>query len=246
MSTKTVDPRELEKFSKDSDLWWDETGPFAPLHRLNPARLAYVRAQILSHLKIQESHKNPLKNIKILDAGCGGGLVCEPLARLGADVHGADADSRAIETAKAHAEESGPKITYHNKESTDLIDKYRNYFDIILALEILEHVADPALFVQSCFDLLRPGGLIVFSTLNRTPQSFVQGIVAAEYLLRWVPRGTHNWKKFMKPSELSACVRQSGGQVRDVTGITYHPFSGSFRISPYRSDVNYFLCATKS
>jgi 2-polyprenyl-6-hydroxyphenyl methylase/3-demethylubiquinone-9 3-methyltransferase len=239
--TKSVNAQEVSKFSKDASHWWDENGPFAPLHRLNPARLSYIKAQICGHYGLDEQSLKPFKDLTILDIGCGGGLVCEPLARMGGDVTGIDADPVAIDVAKNHAADAGLKIQYHNKSAEELKTKY----DAVLALEIIEHVDDPAAFVKACTKLLKPGGIIIFSTLNRTAKSFAFGIVAAEYILNWVPRGTHDWKKFIRPSELSKHVKAAGLTPQNISGLSYSPLENDFRISKTDTSVNYFLSAAK-
>ncbi len=228
----TVDLKEIQHFSKDSAQWWDENGPFKPLHRLNPVRIGYIKAQILKHFAT-------LEGLKILDVGCGGGLVCEPLTRLGAHITGIDADPVAIETAQSHAAESGLSIPYIHGAVEDLTETY----DIVLALEIVEHVADIRTFVQAIANRLNPNGLAIFSTLNRTPKSFALGIVAAEYILRWVPRRTHSWKKFITPAELSRMCRTSALSPIDITGLMFNPCTGDFTLSKRDIAVNYFLSA---
>ncbi len=239
MSNKSIKQKEIEKFSKDAPQWWDEHGPFAPLHRLNPARLQYIRAQIDGHYGLDVKSLKPFKELKILDIGCGGGLTSEPLARLGADVTGIDADPVAIELARKHAGQSGLKIEYLNIAAEDLKIKY----DAVLALEIIEHVQDPGSFVKNCAKLVKPGGIIIFSTLNRTAKSFALGIVAAEYVLQWVPRGTHEWKKFIRTSELSKFARGAGLRPQNISGLVYSPLENDFRISETDMSVNYFLTA---
>lgn len=186
-----------------------------------------------------------LKGLSVLDIGCGGGLVCEPMARLGADVTGIDADGTGIDAAKTHASLMGLKIDY-KAASTDTLKKQTPSFDIVLALEIIEHVTDIDAFVNDTLALCKPGGLVIFSTLNRTPKSFALGIVAAEYILGWVPKGTHRWKKFVKPSELSRAVRVHGGDILDICGMTFHPAKNTFRLSPGDLDVNYFMAVKKT
>ncbi|MGB4056960.1 MAG: bifunctional 2-polyprenyl-6-hydroxyphenol methylase/3-demethylubiquinol 3-O-methyltransferase UbiG [Alphaproteobacteria bacterium] len=237
----TVLTAEIEKFSKDADRWWDENGPFAPLHRLNPARMSYIRQQICAHYTLSQTNLKPFKTLKILDVGCGGGLVSEPMARLGASITGIDADPIAIPVAKKHAEQSNLKINYSNQEIKDL----QSTFDVILALEIIEHVENPTDFVKSVAKALKPGGLAIFSTLNRTPKSYALGIVAAEYILRLVPRGTHEWQRFLKPSELASHIRKAGMEPADVSGLIYRPLSREFEISKNDVAVNYFMTATK-
>lgn len=273
-----ADPKEIENFAKDSAHWWDDKGPFAPLHRLNPVRLAHIRQQIDAHYGLDGKSLKPFTGLSILDAGCGGGLVCEPMARLGGDVTGVDADSNAIRVARDHAQQGGLDIQYIAGTTFDLLTPSPSprtrgpslslkgegrsanslslkgegwgeglAFDVVLALEIAEHVPDLQAFVQSCVDLCKPGGLIIFSTLNRTPKSFALGIVAAEYILRWVPRGTHDWKKFIKPSELARALSQAGATPGDMTGLVYDPLATqNFRLSASDLSVNYFMSATRA
>lgn len=237
----SINPDEIARFSKDAAHWWDESGPFAPLHRMNPARLSYMRGQICAHFGLDMQSLKPFGKLSVLDIGCGGGLIAEPMARLGANVTGVDADAKAIEVAKAHAEKSGLKISYEAKAAEDLNKAY----DVVLALEIAEHVESTQEFVESCARLAKPGGMVLFSTLNRTARSFALGIVAAEYILRWVPRGTHDWKKFIKPSELARAARQSGLAPQDISGVVFNPVSGEFAVSKTDMTVNYFLSAAK-
>lgn len=236
----SVNQEEIRQFSKDAAYWWDENGPFKPLHRLNPTRIGYIKSQICKHFDLDEQTFQPFEGLSILDIGCGGGLVCEPMARMGGTVTGADADPVAIEVAKEHAKEGNLKITYENKPA-EALDKT---YDVVLALEIIEHVDNPQDFVKNCAKLLKPGGIIIFSTLNRTAKSFALGIVAAEYIMRWVPAGTHEWKKFIRPSELSRMVRVALLYPREIKGMIYRPLSGEFVMSDTDLDVNYFLSAT--
>ena len=240
--TNSVDQKEIQQFSKDSDRWWDESGPFAPLHRLNPVRLSYIKAQICEHYDRDVVDLDALKVLDILDVGCGGGLVCEPLARLGGNVSGADADARAIAVAKSHAKENGLKVKYENKPAEEI----GKQFDVVLALEIIEHVKSPDEFVKSISNLVKPGGLVIFSTLNRNPNSFLLGIVAAEYILRWVPKGTHSWKKFIRPSELSRFGRAAGLKPHNITGLIFNPLKSEFLLSKNDLDVNYLLTTKKT
>ena len=237
----SIDAQEIENFSKDAGQWWDENGPFKPLHRLNPVRLSYIKAQICKVFERDVDDLKALKGLDILDVGCGGGLVCEPLARLGGNVTGADADAAAIDVAQDHAKASGLKIEYLNKPAEEIDQQ----FDVVLALEIIEHVADPQEFVESVAKLAKPGGLVIFSTLNRNPKSFLLGIVAAEYILRWVPQGTHNWNKFVRPSELAKMGRQTGLEAQDITGLIFDPLKNEFRLSKNDLDVNYLLSCKK-
>jgi 2-polyprenyl-6-hydroxyphenyl methylase/3-demethylubiquinone-9 3-methyltransferase len=242
----TVDTAEIAHFARDSARWWDEDGPFRPLHRLNPIRISYIRDRLCARFGRDPASLRSLEGLKILDAGCGGGLACEPLARLGAKVTGIDADASAIQAARAHAGEQALEIDYRAATTGDLArGGMKEKFDAVLALEIIEHVAAPEQFVHECVALCRPGGLVIFSTLNRTPKSFALGIVAAEYILGWVPRGTHSWKKFVRPSELAALVRAAGAAPADQAGLVFSPRTGGFALSKTDMDVNYFQTAEK-
>jgi len=236
MST-SINPKEIEHFTKDSAHWWDEEGPFAILHRLNPLRIRYIKDKIVAHFG-----QDP-KGLKILDIGCGGGLVCEPLARMGARVTGIDADPQAVAVATEHAaRQDDLDIEY----ICGAVEAQKGRYDIVTALEIVEHVADLGSFIKSAAKLCKPGGMMIFSTLNRTPKSFMLGIVAAEHILRWVPRGTHNWKKFIRPSELAAMMRENGAEAVDIKGYNFNILSGNFEISDKDTSVNYFITARKS
>ncbi len=240
----SADPAEISRFARDSDRWWDESGPFRPLHRLNPVRLSYIRDTTVAHFDLNQGGLNPLKGLNILDIGCGGGLVCEPLARMGAHVTGIDADERAIATAKQHAESGGLSINYQCATPETL--RAGRLFDVVTALEIVEHVTDRDIFVSSCAALCKPGGLVIFSTLNRSAKSLALGVVAAEYILKWVPRGTHDWRKFVKPSELARSLRQSGLFPKIQKGIIFSILNGEFELSDDDFDVNYMMVAVKT
>lgn len=237
----TVDQTEIQAFSKDAAHWWDANGPFKPLHRLNPVRLAYIKEQICAHYGRDALSLKALDGLDILDIGCGGGLVCEPMARLGANVTGADADPKAIEVAIEHAAQNGLDINYENKPAEKITKK----FDVVLALEIIEHVSAPDEFVKNCAALCKDDGLVIFSTLNRTPKSYMLGIVAAEYILRWVPQGTHSWKKFIKPSELARYARNAGIYPLQIQGLIFNPLKNEFSMSKSDMDVNYFMVCKK-
>ncbi|MDH5722828.1 MAG: bifunctional 2-polyprenyl-6-hydroxyphenol methylase/3-demethylubiquinol 3-O-methyltransferase UbiG [Alphaproteobacteria bacterium] len=233
----TINAEEIDRFSKNSDQWWDEGGPFKPLHRLNPVRIQYLKNQICDHFNIDQDKTLPFKGLDILDIGCGGGLVCEPMARLGAKITGIDADQKAITCAKNHAEAQNLDVEYRCGDAADLKQKY----DVVLALEIIEHVDNLGDFVALCKKLLKPEGLLVFSTLNRTAKSYALGIIAAEYILRWVPAGTHNWKKFIKPSEIARYARTEKLEIKDISGLVFNPFKNEFFLSDNDLDVNYFI-----
>ena len=214
-----------------------------PLHRLTPARMRYLSERLARHFG-RESGAGALEGLSLLDIGCGGGLVSEPLARLGADVTGVDAAAKNIEAAKLHAAEGGLKIDYRHGTAEALAEKGER-FDAVLALEIIEHVADPPLFVRSIAEMVKPGGLVIFSTLNRTAKSYALAIVGAEYVLDWLPRGTHDHRKFVKPSELARFCREAGLEITDLTGMVFSPLSG-WSLNAKDLDVNYFGCAERT
>lgn len=236
----TVDPAEIERFSRIAAEWWDPTGKFRPLHKFNPVRLAWLRDTICAAHGRDPLSPLPLAGLRIIDVGCGGGLLSEPLARLGASVTGIDAAEKNVKTAAAHAQETSVSIDYRAATAEDLVAAGER-FDVVLAMEIVEHVADVDLFLAAVAGLARPGGLVFMATLNRTAKSWLFGIVAAEYVLRWLPRGTHDWKRFLRPSELTGGLRSSGVTVREMTGVTYNPVSDRFSLSSRDLDVNYML-----
>jgi 2-polyprenyl-6-hydroxyphenyl methylase / 3-demethylubiquinone-9 3-methyltransferase len=240
----TVDPEDVARFSALAAKWWDEHGEFRPLHRLNPLRLAYVRDVVCRRLGGDPAAAQPLSGLKLADVGCGGGLLAEPLARMGASVTGIDASAKNIGTARAHAAQSGVEVDYRVTTAEDLAASGEK-FDVVTCLEVIEHVADVKLFVKSLSQLLAPGGVLFLATLNRTPKSYLFAIIGAEYVLRWLPRGTHDWKKFIRPSELAAGLRAEGLAFGDLTGVTYEPFGGTFRADPRDLDVNYMGWAEK-
>lgn len=244
----TIDAAEVAQFSAIAAEWWDERGKFGPLHRMNPTRLAYIRATIEAHFGRLTGHPGdsatPLKNLTLLDVGCGGGLICEPLARLGGSVTGIDASGENINVAQAHAADVGLTVDYRATTAEALADTGAQY-DVVLALEIIEHVADIALFYDALAALVKPGGLILMSTMNRTAKAFAMAIVGAEYVLRWLPRGTHDWNKFVKPSEMAESLEKRGFTGAEATGIIFNPLSGKFSLNSSDLDVNYLLAAKK-
>jgi 2-polyprenyl-6-hydroxyphenyl methylase/3-demethylubiquinone-9 3-methyltransferase len=244
-AARTVDAAEVEKFSRMSADWWDPTGPFRPLHRLNPVRLSYIRDQAAAHFARDARSVSPFAGLSALDLGCGGGLVAEPLARMGAGVTAVDADAVAIGAARLHAAERDVAVDYEVGSSDELAEAGRR-FDLVLALEIVEHVADRDEFLATLGALVAPGGLLILSTLNRTLKSLVLGVGMAEHVLRWVEPGTHDWRKFVKPSELARGLRSIGFGVADLTGLVFDPLKGEFRLSADDVGVNYFMTASRT
>lgn len=238
----TIDAAEVERFAAIAPEWWNENGAFRPLHRLNPARVEYVRDRFAAHFARDAKTRAPFAGLSLLDIGCGGGLMCEPLARLGFAVTGIDADTTALDVARDHAEAHRLAIEYRDSAAEDLAAAGRR-FDAVLALEVVEHAADPALFVATAARLVEPGGALVLSTLNRTPKAYATAIIGAEYLLRWLPRGTHDYRKFRRPSELARDVRAAGLSVTDIAGLVYDPWRDRWHSSP-DVGVNYLLFAT--
>ncbi len=240
----TIDPGEVERFSRMAGEWWDPCGKMAVLHRFNPVRLAYVRDAACRQFHRDAGRPPCLEGLRILDIGCGGGLLCEPLARLGASVIGADPSPDNIEAARLHAGRGGLSIDYR-VTTAEALAAAGERFDVVLAMEVVEHVADLGLFVRSCAGMIAPGGLMVAATLNRTLKSFALAIVGAEYVLRWLPRGTHRWDKFVTPDELEAAMTRAGLRVRAETGVIYNPLTEEWRLSS-DMDVNYMLAAEKT
>ncbi|MDP5308344.1 bifunctional 2-polyprenyl-6-hydroxyphenol methylase/3-demethylubiquinol 3-O-methyltransferase UbiG [Paracoccus spongiarum] len=236
----SIDPAEIAKFEAMAAEWWDPVGKFRPLHLMNPLRLDYVATQIAADLGADRRGPNPFAGLRILDIGCGGGLVAEPMCRLGADVTGADAAEANIEVARLHARQMGLTIDYR-ATTAEALAAQGEVFDVVLALEIVEHVADPAGFVATCRDLVRPGGLVIVSTLNRTARSFAAAIVGAEWLLRWLPRGTHDWRRFITPDELAAMAGGAGLAVVDRRGMVFDPLRFDWHLSDRDLAVNYIL-----
>ena len=241
MTTQTtVDPAEIAKFSKLSAEWWDPKGKMAPLHRINPLRLTFIRDAACRKFDRNVKSLGCLSGLRLLDIGCGAGLLCEPFTRLGAQVIGVDPAEKNIAAAKLHADKAQLSIDYRctTVESMDV----RERFDIILAMEVIEHVADVGLFLDRCASMLKPGGMMVVSTLNRNWKSFALGIVAAEYVLRWLPRGTHQWDKFVTPGELSHHLARNKLTVTDQSGVVYNPLADTWSLSG-DMDVNYMVVA---
>ena len=240
----TVDPAEIERFSRIAGEWWDPTGKFAPLHRLNPVRIGYIRDRAAAHRKRDALSGVPLHGLSLLDIGCGGGLLSEPMARLGARVTGVDAAPRNVAVAALHAEKQGLEIDYRQGAAEALAES-GNQFDVVLALEIVEHVADAPLFLKSCGRLVRPGGLLFLSTLNRTAKAWALAIAGGEYILRWLPRGTHDWQKFLKPSEVVNGLSAGGIEAQEIVGVVSSPLSRAWTLNKRDLDVNYMLYGSK-
>ncbi len=243
--TPSIDPAELDKFRAMAEEWWDPDGKFRPLHKFNPVRLQYIRDTACAHFERDTTSLTPLSGLTVLDVGCGGGLLCEPLARLGAEVTGIDAVTRNIEIARVHAESTALSVDYQTVTVEELAADNRE-FDIVLNMEVVEHVADVSAFLKACGAVVRDGGLMFFATLNRTPKAFALAIVGGEYILRWLPRGTHDWRKFVRPSELTRELAAAGIEVTDLTGVTYSPLTGQWSANPRDLDVNYMGTGVKT
>ena len=240
----TVDPAEVAKFEAMAAEWWDLEGKFKPLHMLNPCRLDYITQQISMEFDRDLSANLPFKGLRILDIGCGGGLLCEPMARLGATVVGADAAAGNIPVAKLHAEQSGLEIDYRHITAEALAEAGEQ-FDVVLNMEVVEHVASPPAYLYACQELLRPGGLHICSTLNRNPKSFLFAIIGAEWVMRWLPKGTHDWNKFITPDELFGLLENAGLKPVDRKGFVFNKVAWSWSISAQDLSVNYVTASIK-
>ena len=240
----TVDEDEVARFGRLARQWWDARGPMAALHKLNPVRLGYIRDHAAVHFARDPARLDSLKGLRILDIGCGGGVLSEPLARLGAAVVGADPAEDSIEAAQHHAAQAGldDRLPLHDREA---LNEAGESFDIVLAMEVVEHVADFNLFVELAAAMVKPGGLLFVATLNRTMKSFALAIVGAEYILRWLPRGTHQWDKFITPEELEIAIEESGLRVANESGVIYNLFADRWQLST-DMDVNYMIAAEKA
>ncbi|HTZ02508.1 MAG TPA: bifunctional 2-polyprenyl-6-hydroxyphenol methylase/3-demethylubiquinol 3-O-methyltransferase UbiG [Xanthobacteraceae bacterium] len=242
--TDTIDEAEVARFSKLSGQWWDPRGPMAALHKFNPVRLAYIRDRAAAHFDRDAKRLDSLAGLRILDIGCGGGILAEPLARLGATVVGIDPSDRNIAVAQHHAAQSALAIDYRCT-SAEALAAAGEKFDVVLAMEVIEHVADVGLFVELAAEMVKPGGILFVATLNRTVKSFALAIVGAEYILRWLPRGTHQWDKFVTPNELEIALTQSGMQIAGETGVIYNLLADRWQLSG-DTDVNYMVVAAKA
>ena len=241
----SVDPAEIEKFRKMAADWWSPTGKFAPLHKFNPVRLTYIREMAVKHFGLDTQAKRPLEGLRLLDAGCGGGLVTEPMARLGAHAVGIDAGDKNIKAAMVHADSVHVDVDYRVGTVEGLIAAGEPVFDIVLALEVVEHVQDPARFLADCAALVKPGGMMVMATLNRTAKAFALAVVGAEHVLRWLPVGTHDWSKFVTPEEARAALTGAGLTIAETVGVSYAPLSGKWSLSRDLG-VNYMVAATRA
>ena len=241
--TTTINKEEIQKFSKLADEWWDVNGKFKPLHMFNPIRIEYITDKIKQHFNIQDSKSNFLNRLNILDIGCGGGLISEPMARLGGSITGIDASEKNIKVAKIHSQKSRLKINYLNKSPEQLNDIEK--FDIILNLEIVEHVDNVGLYIESCYKLLKKGGLMFTATLNRSLISYLKAIIGAEYILRWLPIGTHDWNKFLKPEELEKLLQDKKFSTVDIKGLEFNPILNKWKKSNNLS-VNYIISSSKN
>ena len=238
----TINKEEIQKFSKLADEWWDVNGKFKPLHMFNPIRIEYILDEISKHFKLNREKKILLKDLSILDIGCGGGLISEPMARLGGDVTGIDAAEKNIRIASLHSKKNNLNINYLNKSPEQLDSKEK--FDVILNLEVVEHVENLDLYLQSCYNLLDKNGLMFTATLNRTLISYVKAIIGAEYVLRWLPIGTHDWNKFIKPEELEEKLSTKNFVTKNIKGLEFNPFLKKWKKSDNFS-VNYIVCSSK-
>ncbi len=243
MAATTINDEELAKFSAMADEWWDPQGKFKPLHRFNPVRLGYIREHAIAHFGKDGHARRPLEGLRFLDIGCGGGLLSEPMSRLGAEVVGIDPAERNVRTAEAHARQTGLTIDYR-VTTAEALAAASETFDVVLNMEVVEHVADVPLYMKSCADLVKPGGLMFVATINRTPRAFALAIVGAEYVLRWLPRGTHEFRKFLTPEEIEALIARNGMRVIDKTGVVYNPLADEWRRSRDMG-VNYMVLAMK-
>ena len=242
MST-TINKEEIQKFSRLADEWWDVNGKFKPLHMFNHIRIEYITEKIKIHFKLKKDKSNYLKGLNILDIGCGGGLISEPMARLGANVTGIDASEKNINIAKLHSKKNGLKINYLNASPENL--EHIEKFDIILNLEIVEHVNNVNLYIKSCYKLLKKNGLMFTATLNRSFISYIKAIIGAEYILRWLPIGTHDWNKFIKPEELEKLLSDEKFSTIDIKGLKFNPFSKKWKKTNDLS-VNYIISSLKN
>lgn len=243
MTATTIDEAEVARFNAMADEWWDATGKFAPLHKFNPVRLGYIREKVLGHFGIDGNKDRPFEGLSFVDIGCGGGLLCEPMTRLGARVTGIDPGERNVGIARTHAERMGLDINYRAVSAEDLAEAGEQ-FDVVLNMEVVEHVADLSLYLEAASRLVKPGGLMFVATINRTARAWALAIVGAEYVLRWLPKGTHSYDKLVTPEELVSNLKRNGLDILDRCGVSYAPLADTWR----RSDdmgINYMVLAGK-
>jgi 2-polyprenyl-6-hydroxyphenyl methylase/3-demethylubiquinone-9 3-methyltransferase len=243
MSISTIDPVEVAKFSAIAAEWWDPTGKFAPLHKFNPVRLGFIREQAAAHFGRDARSLTPFEGLSLLDIGCGGGLLAEPMARLGFAVTGADASERNIGTARAHATQSGLAIDYRATTAEALVDEGLG-FDVVLNMEVVEHVADVSAYLAACTALVKPGGLTLVATMNKTLKSLALAKIGAEYVLGWLPRGTHDWNRFIPPAELKASLEESSLTILKTQGVSFDPLAWNWKLSN-DVNVNYMVVAKR-
>lgn len=243
-ATSSIDPADVARFSAIAAEWWDPRGKFAPLHRFNPVRLSFIRDQALYRFQRDRRARRPFEGLRLLDIGCGGGLLCEPMTRLGFQVTGVDASERNIGTAAAHAEAQDLVIDYRASTAEALLEAGEPPFDVVLNMEVIEHVADPARYLQDCAQLLKPGGLMIVATLNRTLKALALAKIGTEYVLRWIPAGTHDWNKFLKPSEIRDFLSSQPVVVDGPYGVVFNPLTGRWTEST-DTDVNYMMTVVR-
>ena len=240
----TIDNNEISKFQAMADEWWDPNGKFKPLHMLNPCRLQYIVDQIAIQFDLNLTKKKPFQGLRLLDIGCGGGLLSEPMARMGANVLGADAADKNLPVARAHANQSNLVIDYRHTTVEDLVEKAES-FDVILNMEVIEHVANPSSYLDACFELLEPNGLMICSTINRNVKSYLNAIIGAEYIMKWLPKGTHDWSKFITPDELTDLLGDSGLKIIDKKGFSFDKIAWAWSISNKDLSINYVTSSVK-
>ncbi len=245
LKSPSIDESEIEKFRAMASEWWDPKGKFKPLHKFNPVRLAFLRDRICSHFSLDDKSRTPLQGLRVLDIGCGGGLVSEPMARLGAQMTSVDAGEANIKTAMTHAQETGVEIDYRVGTVEKLIEAKEPAFDVVLNLEVVEHVADAHQFIQDTASLVKPGGIIFVASINRTTKAFALAIVGAEYIMGWLPKGTHEFDKLVKPDEVKNALKSAQIDIEETTGVSYNPLTGEWSLS---SDtmVNYMCVGSRS
>jgi 2-polyprenyl-6-hydroxyphenyl methylase/3-demethylubiquinone-9 3-methyltransferase len=240
----TIDAGEVERFSRMAADWWNPTGKFKPLHKFNPVRLSYIRDTVIEHFGLDATSAKPFAGLRFLDIGCGGGLLSEPMARLGAEVVGADASETNIEVAKIHAAQSGLDIDYRATTS-ETLEAEGETFDVVLNMEVVEHVADVDLYMKSCAAMVRPGGLMFVATINRTLKAFGMAIIGAEHILRWLPKGTHQYERLVTPQELEAALAGTGVDIVRRSGVSFNPLADEWRLSR-DMDVNYMVVGERA